>query len=326
MKPSNARPVGARHPQHQRWIKCQKIADCGGSAAARFNMSSNESSLYHVNVMRFAKRLVSLRISSDQNFSLENCRPPLPRSWCRATPADILKTLGEAVSDCDNGVIFGKSGIPNAALFNCCEYHRGGGKGLSGSAGQRRLRERPSSQSGRVGRLVRRHADIFDERSFRVSEPPVINEWSLISSGHRDCRSSSERMFLAYSLQGPNLDQKSEASTPVWSRLRPRRASPTGRWQRPCTQDATRRSRRGEASDRRHGIEQRQFEQHPNSPNLWVQKKYVRRQTSRTKIERFALPRIALLDPLHVRAPSMMAHHLIEACLLLIQVNKLDRS
>src|SRR5262244_3231710 len=32
--------------------------------------SSNENSLYHVNVTRFAKRPVSLRICSNQNFSL----------------------------------------------------------------------------------------------------------------------------------------------------------------------------------------------------------------------------------------------------------------
>src|SRR5262249_6274578 len=30
----------------------------------------------------------------------------------------------------------------------------------------------------------------------------VISEWSLISSGHRDCCSSSARMFLSYALQG----------------------------------------------------------------------------------------------------------------------------
>src|SRR5262249_377506 len=57
-------------PAASTFIKCQKIADCGGSAAACFSISSNESSLYHVNVMRFAKRLASLRISSNQNLSL----------------------------------------------------------------------------------------------------------------------------------------------------------------------------------------------------------------------------------------------------------------
>src|SRR5262245_19615548 len=57
-------------PAASTFIKCQKIADCGGSAAASLSMSSNERSLYHLKVRRLTKRPSSLRISSDQNFSL----------------------------------------------------------------------------------------------------------------------------------------------------------------------------------------------------------------------------------------------------------------
>src|SRR5262249_3433464 len=41
-------------------------------------------------------------------------------------PQDILENWGEAVRDSDKGVIFGKGGISNAALFHRRKYHRGG--------------------------------------------------------------------------------------------------------------------------------------------------------------------------------------------------------
>ena len=45
---------------------------------------------------------------------------------------------------------------------------------------------------------------ILDERSFSVFivERAVTSEWSMMSSGQGDCRLSSARMDLAYSLHG----------------------------------------------------------------------------------------------------------------------------
>jgi hypothetical protein len=51
-------------------INSQKIAECGGSAAACFNSSSNDKLPVHVNATRFTRGLTSLAISSDQYFSI----------------------------------------------------------------------------------------------------------------------------------------------------------------------------------------------------------------------------------------------------------------
>jgi len=57
MKPSQCLVLFA--PQSAIFWHLMNVDAAGvvGSAAARLSMSSNENSLYHVNVMRFAKRL-----------------------------------------------------------------------------------------------------------------------------------------------------------------------------------------------------------------------------------------------------------------------------
>ena len=51
------------------FIRYQKIAECGDSAAAFFNISANDRSLYHMNESRSANGASSLRTSSNQSFS-----------------------------------------------------------------------------------------------------------------------------------------------------------------------------------------------------------------------------------------------------------------
>src|SRR5262245_21451358 len=156
----NALSCSCTRPAASTFIKCQKIADCGGSAAACFSMSSNENSLYHVNVTRLAKRLASLRICSNQNFSLGEL--PFTTATvlvCRVTPA------------------------------GCCRK-------LRGSCSRPRQRCHWAWSARRYSTNAASEASSL--------ELAVISEWSLISSGHGDCCSSSARMFLAYSLQGLN--------------------------------------------------------------------------------------------------------------------------
>src|SRR5262245_5353821 len=52
-----------------------------------------------------------------------------------------------------------------------------------------------------TGRLAWR-ARRYSTNAASEASSAVISEWSLISSGHRDCCSSSARMFLSYALQG----------------------------------------------------------------------------------------------------------------------------
>ena len=168
-------------------------------------MSSNERSLYQMNEIRFAKRLTSLRISSNQNLSLGE----LPFTTATVfvsgnTSQDILEDGREAMCDRDDGVIRSQIGILNATLLHRREHHGRVAKSCcrwrwtKATAGAPMLTIR---SSGRLAWRARRYST-NGASGFSSLERAVKSECSVISSGHGDCRSSSARMVLAYSLQG----------------------------------------------------------------------------------------------------------------------------